>query len=136
MNEPIEYFIEKGFITNWNKEQVIGLLAKIQSSEVQIKPFDAFDYDGDALEFLDPSNFADWLYAFTDADCENLEIGSFSKVAQILERINAENNVGPPYDFDLLEAIDEKDYEKDIYKLTSLNMIWYHLQHMDNERRN
>ena len=38
------------------------------------------------------------------------------------------NNVGPPDDQALVDAISTKDFDKDVYRVPVLLLLWYHMR--------
>lgn len=123
------YLITNGYIDTWSKADLKSLIKELQNGQTKIDPTAIVADYNDELEFYSLGKFASWTACFHESTAlPNDTISSVTKVAKVLTKIVYENNVGPPNDQALIDAISSEDFGEDIYQVTMLYLTWYHIR--------
>jgi hypothetical protein len=124
-----KYLITNGHIAEWNNAEVKDLLEALQNGQAVINPADIVPNYGDELEFYSPSKFAALIACFRESTTlPDDTTYSVTRVANEFTKIVMVNNVGPPNDQALVDAISTKDFDKDVYRVPVLLLLWYHMR--------
>ena len=124
------HLIQNGYIDKWDKANILSLISDIKTKQTTIDLEEIVPYYGDEIEIFGPSKFAMWTYCFTEIakEMELNQENSLSAVSFHVTKMVSENNLGLPNDIAIINAIQDGDFEKDLYKIPILYLLWTHIR--------